>query len=374
MPTPSGQSFDPPSGRPPDASPAPSSAASLLRDAARRLLAIEAGNPRLEAEYLLAAALRCERIDLYRRDASEPVPREAVADFASLLGRRLAREPLQYVLGTIPFGGLELVIGPGALIPRGETEVLVEEVAQRLIADPPGRAIPGVRDAADGRTDQGQRSRPPVLIDVGTGSGAILLALLARLPGWRGLGIDRSAVALSWAAKNARRAGRKSGATARAGAGPNAAGRTDANSGSAARAGATTVAHLPLLVRGDLLGAVRDGSVAAVVSNPPYIRSAEMASLAPEIRDHEPIEALDGGEDGLDAVRRLILEAARALVCGGLLALELAPDQPEAAARIVESTGSFEPPEVFADLAGRRRGIVARKRHARYSLPGRFEF
>ena len=314
--------MDAPSGQPPSNSPGNSSssspaAAALLREAALRLRAIEAGNPRLEAEYLLAAACGCERIDLFRRAADESVPTAALAAFERLLARRLQREPLQYVLGTVPFCGLDLVIGPGALIPRSETEILVEELARRLAADGPIEPVVPESGIA-----------PPLLIDVGTGSGAILLAALARLPGWWGIGVDRSAAALRWARENRDRL----------------AGRERAD-----------------LLHGDLLAAVRDGSATAVISNPPYIRSAELPQLAPEIRDCEPHAALDGGADGLEVVRRLLPEAARVLRGGGWLGLELAPDQPERVAELLVASSRFEAVELFRDLAGRWRGVFARR-------------
>jgi release factor glutamine methyltransferase len=300
---------------------------SLLRDAAARLAAIDAGNPRLEAEYLLAHALGIERSILLRRDPSQAVGPEGETGFAALLARRLAREPLQYVLGTVPFAGLDLVIGPGALIPRGETEVLVEQAAAALRSGgspgsggPHGAALASLASSGDG-------TRVPLVIDVGTGSGAIVLSLLQRLPGWRGLGIDSSPAALAWARRNRERVGEQ---------------RCD-------------------LLRGDLLASVRAGAADVVVSNPPYIRSAEIPGLAPEILEHEPREALDGGEDGLDPFRRLVGETARVLRPGGLLALELAPDEPDQAAELLAASGAFHPARIFLDLAGRKRGVLARR-------------
>ena len=280
----------------------------LLRDAARRLAGIGAGNPRLESEYLLAAALGCARIDLFRRDPRAPVPEEARAAFEALLARRFAREPLQYVLGRAPFCELELELGRGALIPRGETEVLVDLVTAEARRLPP--------------------TVPKVLADIGTGSGAILLALLHRLPDWYGVGIDPEPAALNWASRN------------RLGAG---------------------LAQRAELTRGDLTNCLRPGRLGIVVSNPPYIRTGEIPDLAPEIREHEPRSALDGGEDGLEVVRRLLPGAAEALASGGLLAVELAPDQPPVVAALLEREGPFRQVRVFRDLADRPRGILARR-------------
>jgi release factor glutamine methyltransferase len=290
----------------------------LLRDAAARLLEIGAGNPRLEAEYLLAHALGIERPVLLGRDPGLAAGPDAEAGFAALLARRLAREPLQYVLGTVPFAGLDLEIGPGALIPRGETEVLVEQAAAEL------RPGGGSMRHGDGAP---LPVRAPWLIDVGTGSGAIVLALLHRLPGWRGIGIDSSSAALAWARRNRARVGNRSCA----------------------------------LIRGDLLASIRTGAVDAVLSNPPYIRSAELPGLAPEILEYEPPEALDGGVDGLETFRRLVVEAARVLRPGGLLAVELAPDEPDPAAELLAASGAFQEVRIFIDLAGRKRGLLARR-------------
>jgi len=300
----------------------------FLRQAADRLRGIGAGNPRLEAEYLAAHALGVERIDLFRRHDEEPLPSEAAERLEQLLRRRLAREPLQYVLGNVPFCDLLLEVGPGTLIPRSETEILVERVVEAA------REMTAVATTmAEGRASamvaaSASRSRPPLLIDIGTGSGAILLACLHRLPGWRGFGTDPSAAAMAWARRNR---------------------------------DALKFDDRAALLRGDLCQALRPGSADFVVSNPPYIRREELADLAPEIREHEPREALDGGEDGLEVVRRLIPGAAAALRPGGWLALELAPDQPETVRALLADRGDFDSLRIFQDLAARPRGVLARR-------------
>jgi release factor glutamine methyltransferase len=169
---------------------------------------------------------------------------------------------------------------------------------------------------------------PCRILDVGTGSGAILLALLARLPEARGVGVDLSGEALAFARRNASRLGLEE--------------RTD-------------------LVRGDLCAAVRPGPMFdAVVSNPPYVRTGEAVDLAPEIRDHEPPTALLAGTDGLDVIRRLIPEAAARLRPRGWLALELGITQ-------AETTLALLPPEewhaarIVPDLTGRPRILMARR-------------
>lgn len=297
-------------GQPPE----PVHPSALLRQAASRLARVEAGNPRLEAEYLLAAALELDRSRIFLLPPDAPVPSEARRRFEILIERREGREPLQYILGTVPFCGLDLAVGPGVLIPRGETEVLVERVA-RALAEPAG-------------AETGGSGGPPgpLLVDAGTGSGAILLALLARLPRWRGIGVDRSSEALAWARRN----------------------------------GGAGGARL-LWVRGDLLQALPDAAAQAIVSNPPYIRTGEIDALAPEIRDYEPRLALDGGDTGLTVFARLAAEAKRVLAPGGLFGVELGADQPREAAEILAATGGFAAADLFDDLAGRSRGLLARR-------------
>lgn len=283
-----------------------------LREASRRLTGIEAGNPMLEAQYLLCRALGCDRVTLLGWGDQEPVPGESLLRFEALLQERLRRTPLQYVLGTAQFCGLELEVGPGVLIPRSETEGLVERAAQA--------AVSAVSAGGPG-------PNAPLLIDIGTGSGAILLSLLVRLPGWVGVGIDRSREALSWASRN------------RARYSPDRA----------------------WLARGDLLRGIRAGCASLVVSNPPYVRTGDLSLLAPEIREHEPREALDGGEDGLDSVRALLPVVERTLRPGGWFFLELAPDQPERVRILLQETGAFEEVETHPDLAGRPRVVQARR-------------
>jgi release factor glutamine methyltransferase len=278
----------------------------LLREAAHRLEGIEAGNPPLEAQYLMAQALGCSRVALLSARADDPISEDAIVCFERLLSLRLSGAPLQYVLGTASFCDLELEVGPGVLIPRSETEVLVDLVAREA-------------------RETGSR----LLVDVGTGSGAILLALLRRLPFWRGVGIDRSADALNWAGRNLRHTG---------------------------------LSERGLLVRGDLLQPMGQRSASVVVSNPPYVRTGELCSLPAEIREHEPRLALDGGDDGMGVIRALLDQAPSVLAPGGLFALEVALAQPETVRRLIEATGQFERTAVHPDLTGRPRVVMAWRR------------
>lgn len=324
-----------------------------IRDAAERLRAIDSDDPRSEAEHVAVHALGLRsRGQLLLREAGLSASESDA--FERLLQRRLAREPLQYVLGSVPFRELDLVVGPGVLIPRPETEVLVERVlhwiedASQAAGPTPARSGPesaaglasGAAPVAESvppsaiRTDRPAGSR--WIVDVGTGSGAILLGLLNRLPEWRGVGIDRSSDALDYARRN-----------------------LDRYPQLRARA---------ILVCADLLAPLRpvaelhdSARVAAIVSNPPYIPTREVGSLAPEVRDHEPRIALDGGEDGLVVVRAIVDQSSQVLEPGGLLAFELSLGQPRQVATLVEESG-FEVLEAFHDLTGRERGVIARKR------------
>jgi release factor glutamine methyltransferase len=259
--------------------------------------------PRLDAEHLLAHALETSRLQLYLH-YDRPLAPEELAAFKPLLLRRARREPLQYVLGRTGFRELELATDPRALIPRPETEVLVEVVLE------------GVR----GRT--GLRA-----LDVGTGSGCIALSLALEGPFTRVVGVDASADALALARENAARTG-------------------------------IEVA----LRHGSLYDPLEAGEHFDVIaSNPPYVARGEAGDLAPEIRDFEPGAALFAGPDGLDVLRPLVAGAPRHLAPEGVLALEVGASQTEAVAALVRATGAFDDVTVHRDLTGRPRIVAARR-------------
>ena len=277
---------------------------------ARRALATalrDAGieTPQLDARILVGHALGLDHAALAAR-GDQPLAAaevECIDDFAA---RRLAREPVARILGRQEFWSLPLIVTPAVLVPRPDTETVVEL-------------------ALDAVTASGGRQRPLRLLDIGTGSGALLLALLTELPAATGIGTDISEAALAVARDNAARL--------------------------ALDARCTFVAC-------DIAQAV-DGPFDLVVSNPPYIASAEIATLAPEVRDHDPRLALDGGPDGLAAYRAIAADAGRLLATGGMLVVELGAGQEDAITRLFTQAGLAVPAPARKDLGGIARALLA---------------
>ncbi len=240
----------------------------------------------------------------------EPVTARTGEFFLSMLERRLAGEPVQYVLGHWAFRHLDLMVDPRVLIPRPETEVVVEV------------ALAELRRSA---------SEAPIVVDLGTGSGAIALSVATEAPSSSVWGTDRSVAALSVASANL------------AGIGARAAGRVRLVHG-----------HWWSALPADLRG-----NVDLVVTNPPYVSEAELVQLAPEVRDWEPMSALVPGPSGLEAITAIVQGALSWLRPDGVLVCELAPHQAQAAAALALASG-FGAVEVRPDLAGRDRALVAR--------------
>lgn len=222
--------------------------------------------------------------------------------------RRLAGEPVARLLGHKEFWGLPLRLSPATLVPRPDTETVVELALELLRAG-------------------GALDRPLRIADLGTGSGAILLALLSELPGAQGVGTDISAEALQTAGANAARAGQADRATFMA---------CDYATG-------------------------LTGPFDLIVSNPPYIRSADIAGLAAEVRDYDPRAALDGGADGLDAYRTLIPQAADLLAPGGVVVVEAGQGQSPQIEALMNAAGLTPAGAPKADLAGIQRAVGGRK-------------
>ena len=250
-----------------------------LRDGAARLHASGIDNPRLEARLLLAYALRTTQETVLRDRDAEIDP----TGYHSLLARRVAREPLAHILGRREFWSLDLLVSPDTLVPRPETETLIEAALAAFAGQPPPRQV----------------------LDLGTGSGCLLLAALSEFPASFGFGIDRSEAALALARRNA----------ARLGLGDRAA-----------------------FLCGDW-GAALAGRFDLVLSNPPYIPSLEIDGLMPEVACCEPRLALDGGPDGLVAYRCLIPELDRLLTDRGVAVLEVGEGQADAVAALGREAG-----------------------------------
>jgi release factor glutamine methyltransferase len=286
---------------------AAASVGEALRAAAQRLLAGGSRSPRLDAELLLAAALETSRAEQFRSPERLLTADEA-ARFEGYVRRREAREPVAYIRGRRAFRTIELEVTPDVLIPRPETETLVD-VALEVLEGSPGE---------------------PSALDVGTGSGCIALALAAENPYVRLLATDVDEAALAVARRNAARLGLER--------------RLDF-------ALADVFHGLPRGCRFDL-----------IVSNPPYIPAAEYEQLEPNVREYEPRTALHGGEDGLDCYRRLVPQTARRLSAGGVLAVEVGAGQETAVVELFAAAGAYDPAQQRSDLAGVPRVVWARRR------------
>lgn len=277
--------------------PAGSVGAFLCR-AGQHLRAAAIESPRLEARLLLAEAMGVEQAALLR-DPRAPVPPSAAARFGDMLRRRLAREPMAYLLGRQGFWTLELEVSPETLIPRADSEAIVEAALAALPA-------PGAR-----------------VLDLGTGTGCLLLAVLSEWPGAFGVGVDLAPGAAALAARNA------------------------AANGLAGRAA---------FLAGDWATAL-SGRFDLVLSNPPYIESAAIPRLMPEVVAHEPARALDGGTDGLEAYRRILAALPDLLTVQGCAVLELGLGQREAVSGLGKAAG-LAIRGCHADLGGVERALV----------------
>lgn len=270
------------------------------KDAQARLKAARIDSPSIDARLLLEAAAEVSRTDILT-DPYRHLEPDAAARMEGYVERRLKREPVSRILGRKGFWKIMLSVTPDVLSPRPDTEAVLDVC---LKAFPEGRAFE--------------------MADLGVGSGAILLAVLAERPAARGLGTEVSEEALAVARENA------------------------ANLDLNTRA---------VFLRTDWTAGLSDAAFDLVVSNPPYIPSKDIETLDPEVRDHDPRLALDGGEDGLDAYRLLAPEIRRILKADGIFAVEIGWDQAAAVKALFETAG-FEDVKVVKDLAGRDRVIT----------------
>jgi len=268
---------------------------SVLHHAYRVLRSAGCDSPELDAELLLASVLGWNRARLLAH-SDHMLTESEMASWLALLARRQGREPLAYILGRREFYGLDFIVDRHVLIPRPETELVVEQVLAWATS-------------RTGRLD---------LADVGTGSGCIALALATHLPGATVYALDASAGSLEVAAANLAR---------------------------------HALTKQVILLQSDLLEQL-PGRVDAIIANLPYVRSDEMPSLQPEIREHEPWAALDGGLDGLGPIRKLLAQAGPHLASAGAVFLEIGAEQGPAAQGIARQQFPNGNTQVLPDYAG----------------------
>jgi release factor glutamine methyltransferase len=261
--------------------------------AAARQLAATSTTPRLDAELLMAHALGTSREALLLSRMGDDAP----PAFAELLARRLAHEPVAYITGRRAFWTIELEVGPGVLIPRPDSETLLEAAVEHFAGRGPSR-----------------------ILDLGTGPGTLLLAALDQWPHATGLGVDRSRMALDWAEKNKYVAGVGSRAT---------------------------------FIEGDW-GANVGGTFDLILCNPPYVEAA--AELASDVADYEPAEALFAGPDGLDDYRRIAPQIPRLLATGGIACIEIGIGQASEVCGLFTDAGLSV--SIRDDIEGRARCVV----------------
>ncbi len=272
-----------------------------LERAAEKLAAAGVESPRLEAQLLFGLTLGVTRTQVLAQTYPPPTPEQEI-EFARLVEARAGRVPFAYLRGTQEFYGLEFAVSSATLIPRPETELLVECTLRA----------------------SKQANSPFRFADVGTGSGCIPISVLVNTgASVKALALDLSRTALSVAEANAER---------------------------------HQVSSRMEGLFSDLLTEVPDASLHYVVSNPPYIETAALETLQPEVRDYEPRFALDGGLDGLEIYRRLLPQAARVLRAGGGCALEVGAGQAQSVAKLAEQAG-FREVTILLDLAGIERVV-----------------
>lgn len=279
-------------------------------------------NPRLDSEVLLAHLLNLNRVGLYL-NFDRPLSKEELSSFREILKRRGSREPLQYITGHQEFWSLDFKVTPDVLIPRPETEILVEEALKAVR-----------RETLDVRR---QNQLPFTILDLCTGSGCIAISLAHELKDSVVYAADASEAALKVARENAETNGVQDRVT---------------------------------FLKGDLYGALENLPPATdrrplifdlIVSNPPYINNIDIPHIQPEVRDYEPRMAVDGGPEGLGFYKRIVADAPDHLSTHGYLMVEVGEGQADAVSKMMTDTGILEDISTVKDLAGIERVVKARK-------------
>jgi release factor glutamine methyltransferase len=274
----------------------------LVQSAAVRLGEAGISEARANAMMLMLAAFGDTRAALISA-GNQPVPLAVQAAYETSLSRRLKREPLQHIVGSTGFYGLEFITDARALVPRPDSELIVETALDLLPA-----------------------GQPAIVADLGTGTGCLLAAILSNRPLATGTGVDASPEAVSLARENFKRLG---------------------------------LAHRAQVFMGSWADWSGWGEADLIVSNPPYIPTEVIATLAPEVKDHDPALALDGGADGLEAYRDIIARARAGMKRGAPLVLEIGHDQRDAVLRLLGAAGFAELGH-SADLGGNDRCVWGR--------------
>ena len=278
-------------------------------------------NPRLDSEVLLAHLLKLDRVGLYL-NFDRPLSKDELSSFREIVKRRGSREPLQYITGHQEFWSLDFKVTPDALIPRPETEILVEEALK----------------VVSGQWSVVSENRPLIILDLCTGSGCIAISIAHELKEAIVYAVDVSEAALKVARENAEKNGVQDKVT---------------------------------FLKGDLYGALENRPPTTdhrpllfdlIVSNPPYIKNIDIPNIQPEVRDYEPRMAVDGGTEGLDFYKRIVADAPNHLSPHGWLMVEVGEGQADAVSKMMADTGAFEGISTVKDLAGIERVVEAHKK------------
>lgn len=289
------------------------------------LAGFEVPDHKAETEYLLSHLLNCKRSGLYLNHDKFLTINEFQI-LVDWLNRRAVREPSQYIIGEQEFWGLPFKVNRDVLIPRPETELIVEEAIKTVNSEQWPMGSKNIRDNSSLTTHHS-----PLILDLCTGSGCIAVTLAKEIPGSMVFAFDISEKALNVARENAER---------------------------------HDVAGRITFLQGDMFEPLNGLNIKAdiIVSNPPYISKKMMAGLEPEVKDYEPVTALYGGDDGLDFYRRIISESSAYLIQGGYLILEMGYGQAEKIKKLIKQNNVFEHIDIKKDLAGIDRVIKAQRK------------